>query len=164
LAAVYLLLFTHGQPPGTFSAGAGRPRTQHPEEGITVNTSKRLRLLALGFVTSAVMGISGPAMAASTTAGPPVRGGHEVTNRCYSDVAPSAYDRISQHARDRMNERGVTEDDIQKVVRVGAKNAACQPNGNWRYTLGLSSGGELVVLVGLGEGGWNVVTVFWKGE
>ncbi|WP_030723584.1 DUF4258 domain-containing protein [Streptomyces sp. NRRL F-2580] len=129
-----------------------------------MNTSKRLRLLALGFVTSAVMGISGPAMAATTTAGPPIRGGHEVTNRCYSDVAPSAYDRITQHARDRMNERGVTEDDIQKVMRVGAKNAACQQNGNWRYTLGLSSGGELVVLVGLGDGGWNVVTVFWKGE
>ncbi|MFD7082430.1 DUF4258 domain-containing protein [Streptomyces sp. NPDC002181] len=129
-----------------------------------MNTSKRLRLLALGLVTSAVMGISGPAMAATTTAGPPVRGGHEVANRCYSDVAPSSYDRITQHARERMNERKVTDEDIQKVVRLGAKKASCQQNGNWRYMLGLSSGGELVVIVGLGEGGWNVVTVFWNGE
>ncbi|MFB7181071.1 DUF4258 domain-containing protein [Streptomyces sp. NPDC056257] len=129
-----------------------------------MNTSKRLRLLALGFVTSAVMGISGPVMAATTTAGPPTRGGHEVTNRCYSDVAPSAYDRIIPHARDRMNERGVTEDDIQKVVRLNAKHAVCQQNGNWRYMLGLSNGRELVVIVGLGDGGWNVVTVFWKEE
>ncbi|MEV7444440.1 DUF4258 domain-containing protein [Streptomyces sp. NPDC091204] len=129
-----------------------------------MNTSKRLRLLALGFVTSAVMGISGPAMAATTTAGPPIRGGHEVTNRCYSDAGPSAYDRITRHAHDRMDERGVTEDDVQKVVRLNAKKAVCQQNGNWRYMLGLSNGQELVVIVGLGDGGWNVVTVFWKGE
>ncbi|MFE5768602.1 DUF4258 domain-containing protein [Streptomyces sp. NPDC056485] len=129
-----------------------------------MNTSKRLRLLSLGLVTAAVMGISGPAMAATTSAGPPIRGGHEVGNRCYSDVAPSSYARITQHARERMDERKVTDEDIAKVVRLGAKNASCQQNGNWRYMLGLSSGGELVVIVGLGEGGWNVVTVFWNGE
>ncbi|GHC41512.1 hypothetical protein [Streptomyces cinnamoneus] len=42
-------------------------------------------------------------------------------------------------------------------------SATCQPNGNWRYSIGMAEG-QLVVVIGLGNGGWTVVTVFWKGE
>ncbi|MEV6778041.1 DUF4258 domain-containing protein [Streptomyces syringium] len=128
-----------------------------------MNSSQRLRLLAVSLVTAAVASISGPAVAATTTGGPPGRGGHENTQRCYTDVAPQTVNGFSNHARQRMAERGVSEDEIRNGVRIGARTASCQQNGNWRYTLGMS-GGELVVIVGIGNGGWNVVTVFWKNE
>ncbi|GGR06264.1 DUF4258 domain-containing protein [Streptomyces netropsis] len=128
-----------------------------------MNSSQRLRLLAVSLVTAAVASISGPAVAATATVGPPTRGGHETTNRCYSDAGPTTYNRISGHARDRMAERGVSEAEVAAAVRIGAGKAFCQSNGKWRYTVGMANG-QLVVIVGLGEGGWNVVTVFWKGE
>ncbi|MGX8906271.1 DUF4258 domain-containing protein [Streptomyces netropsis] len=119
--------------------------------------------MAVSLVTAAVASISGPAVAATTTVGPPTRGGHETVSRCYSDAAPKAYSRISGHARDRMAERGVSEAEVEAAVRIGAGKAFCQSNGNWRYTVGMANG-QLVVIVGLGEGGWNVVTAFWKGK
>ncbi|MFI1253365.1 DUF4258 domain-containing protein [Streptomyces netropsis] len=128
-----------------------------------MNSSQRLRLLAVSLVTAAVAGISGPAVAASATVGPPTRGGHETTQRCYSDVAPSTVNGFSNHALQRMAERGVSEGEVRDGIRIGARTASCQQNGNWRYTLGMANG-QLVVIVGLGNGGWNVVTVFWKNE
>ncbi|MEU1308671.1 DUF4258 domain-containing protein [Streptomyces cinnamoneus] len=128
-----------------------------------MNTSQRLRLLALSLLTSAVAVVAGPVADASALAGPPPRGGHETTQRCYSDVAPSSWDRISNHAQQRMDERHVSRDALANGVRIGARSATCQPNGNWRYSIGMADG-QLVVIIGLGNGGWNVVTVFWKGE
>ncbi|MGI5335915.1 DUF4258 domain-containing protein [Streptomyces sp. CA-181903] len=127
------------------------------------NTPQRLRLLALGLLTAAMAAVTGPALAAPAVLPPPTRGGHETTQRCYSDVAPSRYDRITNHARQRMSERGISEDELANGVRIGARSATCQQNGNWRYTLGMANG-QLTVIIGLGEGGWNVITVFWKGE
>ncbi|MFF5131309.1 DUF4258 domain-containing protein [Streptomyces syringium] len=128
-----------------------------------MNSSQRLRLLAVSLVTAAVASIAGPAVAATATVGPPGRGGHENTQRCYSDVPPQDFKGFSNHALQRMAERGVSEKEIRDGVRLGARTASCQQNGNWRYTLGMS-GGELVVILGISTGGWNVVTVFWNGE
>ncbi|MFF9639873.1 DUF4258 domain-containing protein [Kitasatospora aureofaciens] len=139
-----------------------------------MNSSKRLRLMAVSVVTAAVAVVSGPALAAPAFAAqptgqvalvnPPTRGGHEPTFAdCGSDHAPGSFDQISQHAQQRMAERGVSEDELRNGVRIGARTAWCQTNGSWRYSLGMD-GGQLEVIIGANKGKWVVVTVFWKGE
>ncbi|MGW2372655.1 DUF4258 domain-containing protein [Kitasatospora sp. NPDC001683] len=139
-----------------------------------MNSSKRLRLMAVSAVTAAVAAVAGPALAVPAFAAqptgqvalvnPPTRGGHEPTFAdCGSDHAPGSFDRISQHAEQRMKDRDVSEDELRNAVRINAKDAWCQTNGNWHYSLGMA-GGQLEVIIGANRGQWVVVTVFWKGE
>ncbi|WP_329569460.1 DUF4258 domain-containing protein [Kitasatospora sp. NBC_01266] len=81
-------------------------------------------------------------------------------NNCGDDGAPGAIDVLSQHVQDRMNERDITRDELDKAIRIGARTAQCV-NGNWRYTLGMD-GGWLTVVVGLGNGGWVAITAWWN--
>ncbi|MFF4850609.1 hypothetical protein [Streptomyces sp. NPDC001194] len=77
---------------------------------------------------------------------------------CSNNSAPQGLRSLSQHIRDRMAERHITEDELQNAVRIGSRTAQCQDNGRWKYTLGMS-GGELVVIAS-----WNGVgvTAWWN--
>ncbi|MDH6576621.1 DUF4258 domain-containing protein [Kitasatospora sp. MAP5-34] len=130
--------------------------------------SKKVALALLAPLAAALALAPTTAVAASPAVGTSTAVAHwappfqpPTTHDCYSDVAPSAIDRLSQHVQDRMDERGVSRDQLDNAIRIGARNAKCQPNGNWRYTLGMSDG-ELTVIVGLGNGGWVAVTAWWN--
>ncbi|MFI5672452.1 DUF4258 domain-containing protein [Streptomyces sp. NPDC051704] len=77
---------------------------------------------------------------------------------CSNNSAPQGLRSLSQHIRDRMAERHISEDELQNAVRIGSRTAQCQDNGRWKYTLGMS-GGELVVIAS-----WNGVgvTAWWN--
>ncbi|MEW1639610.1 DUF4258 domain-containing protein [Streptomyces sp. NPDC093801] len=85
-------------------------------------------------------------------------------NECGRAYAPTSIDAWSKHIQDRMNERVVTKEQIEYVVRTGAANAWCQVDeGTWYYEEPVN-GRTLGVVVG-----WNKatkqavgVTTYWK--
>ncbi|MGW6984594.1 hypothetical protein ACWGE1_34950 [Streptomyces sp. NPDC054932] len=85
---------------------------------------------------------------------------------CTNIATPQYIDDLSQdHIKQRMQERRITEADIQDAVRIGSRTADCQANGRWKYELGIGRvGATLVVIVA-----WNkskqqsvAVTSWWN--
>ncbi|MFD8019509.1 hypothetical protein ACFV6G_03680 [Streptomyces lavendulae] len=67
---------------------------------------------------------------------------------CTTLDAPTHIGDISQqHMQQRMQERGINEQDIQDAVRIGARSAACQSNGRWKYELGIGRAGATLVVI-----------------
>ncbi|WP_035796648.1 DUF4258 domain-containing protein [Kitasatospora mediocidica] len=141
-----------------------------------IRKSARLALLAVT-VSALALGAT-PAMAApapSTVAavaapqafGPPIHCDFDcplTPAQICSEGAPQSIDVFTQHVRDRMNERNISEDEIQNAVRIGSRTASCdRTTGRWRYDLGMPSGGLLTVIVAVNAVQGNVaVTAWWN--
>ncbi|MFE2877650.1 DUF4258 domain-containing protein [Streptomyces roseus] len=85
---------------------------------------------------------------------PPVKEPADCTNHS----APQGLTSMSQHIRERMAERDISEDELQNAVRIGSRTAQCQDNGRWKYTLGMSRGWLVVIVSWNGAG----VTAWWN--
>lgn len=69
------------------------------------------------------------------------------------DRAPCQVSGYSGHARQRMTERGISADEVERVVLAECSSARKQRNGNWRY-----AGRRITVIAAAGG---YVVTV-WR--
>ncbi|GLV87681.1 hypothetical protein Slala03_73700 [Streptomyces lavendulae subsp. lavendulae] len=70
------------------------------------------------------------------------------TDDCYTLDAPTHIGDLSQpHMQQRMQERGIGEQDVQDAVRIGARTAQCQSNGRWKYELGIGRAGATLVII-----------------
>lgn len=137
---------------------------------MTVFRSQRFRRAFLALVASGAALFSAPVLAAAPAAAlgnPSIHCDSNclLPNTDCGGTAPTSVDNFTKHARDRMAERGISEDQVHKAVELGARTAVCQNDGKWCYELGSADGILKVILVWSHDSTAVVVTVFWgEGE
>lgn len=71
--------------------------------------------------------------------------------------------RISDHARERMEQRGIFLQDVEMALRHSTETLPGQPGSVWK--VGHAPGGRLLkVCVSLGEPDYKVITAAWLGN
>ncbi|MDH6577637.1 DUF4258 domain-containing protein [Kitasatospora sp. MAP5-34] len=135
---------------------------------------KSARLVLLAVTASALALGATPAMAATPTAtpaavanafGPPIHCDFDCpitpAEICAAGV-PTSIDYYSQHARDRMAERNISVDEVQRAL--GGSNHSCDRRGIWTISRGMDGG--LLTLVVATNGDWSttLVTAYWDGQ
>lgn len=87
-------------------------------------------------------------------------------HRILSDAAEAGRVGFEErHCRARMLERGVTEEDVLRCLRLGriVEGPALNPRGNWKMTVRRFAAGEtleVVAVIEVPDSGVIVVTVF----